>query len=147
MNLNDSLSESRLISMINYIQPIPTIGVTNSHWPSSQPVWPDWAIFWTLGTFLKPLATINLPQSSPFLSIYCKVVKIIHFSSETILGNFYRHLAIFIWSHWSQPTCAIYSFLTTAVCNHAQVRYYPVASNLDDRLNFCLLTKYIIWGG
>ena len=101
MNLNDSLSESRLISMINYIQPIPTIGVTNSHWPSSQPVWPDWAIFWTLGNFLKPLATINLPQSPPFLGNFCKGVKIIHFSSETILGNFYRHLAIFIWSHWS----------------------------------------------
>ena len=32
-----------------------------------RPVWPDWAIFWTL-------------------------------------GNFYRHLAIFIWSHWCRPT-------------------------------------------
>ena len=27
-------------------------------------------------------------------------VKIYHFSSEFILGNFHRHLAIFFWSHW-----------------------------------------------
>ena len=24
---------------------------------------PDWAIYWTLGNFFKPLATINLPNS------------------------------------------------------------------------------------
>ena len=62
----------------------------------SQPVWPDWAIYWTLGNFLKPLATINLHQSLPFLGNFCKGIKIIHFSSETIsgqllwtFGNFY----------------------------------------------------------
>ena len=32
-----------------------------SHLPS---VWPDWAINWTLGKFLKPLATIILPKST-----------------------------------------------------------------------------------
>ena len=50
-------------------------------------VWPDWAIFWPLGNFLKPLATINLPQSSRFLGNYCKSVKIIHFSSEIIFAQ------------------------------------------------------------
>ena len=30
-------------------------------------VWPDWAIYWTLGKFLLPLATINLPKSPTFL--------------------------------------------------------------------------------
>ena len=50
------------------------------------------------GQLLKPLAPINLPQSSPFLSNYCKGVKII-FLVKPFLGNFYRHLAIFIWSH------------------------------------------------
>ena len=50
-------------------------------------MWPDWAIFWTLDNFLKPLAAINLPQSSPFLGNYCKGVIIIHFSSETIFGQ------------------------------------------------------------
>ena len=56
-------------------------------WSHLGSVWPDWAIFWTLGNILKPLATINLPQSSPFLVIFCKGVKIIHFSSETISGQ------------------------------------------------------------
>ena len=64
-------------------------------------VWPDWAIYCTLGNFSKPLATINLPKSPTFLGNFCEGVKIIHFSCEIILGNFYRHLAIFIWSHWS----------------------------------------------
>ena len=51
--------------------------------------------FCTLGNFLKPLATINLPKSLTFLGNICKGVKIYHFSSEIILVNFYIHLAIF----------------------------------------------------
>ena len=39
------------------------------------------------GQPLKHLATINLPQSSQFLGNFCKGVKIIHFSSETIFGQ------------------------------------------------------------
>ena len=35
-----------------------------------------------------------------FLSISCKSVKIFNFSCEIILGNFYRHLATFVLSHW-----------------------------------------------
>ena len=35
--------------------------------------------FWTLGNFLKPLATINLPKSPTFLGNFCKSVKIYHF--------------------------------------------------------------------
>ena len=66
-------------------------------------VWPDCAIYWTLGNFVKPLATINLPKSPN----YCKGVNHFHFSSEIILGNFYRHLAIFFWSHWSHRTIEI----------------------------------------
>ena len=34
---------------------------------SSLSVWPDWVIYWTLGNFLKPLATINLSKSPTFL--------------------------------------------------------------------------------
>ena len=41
------------------------------------------------GPFLKPLATFNLPKSPSFLSNFCKGVKIYHFSSEIIFGNFY----------------------------------------------------------
>ena len=61
---------------------------------------PDWAIFCTLGNFLKPLATINLPRFLTFLGNFCKGVKIYHFSGEIIFGSFYRHLAIFFWLHW-----------------------------------------------
>ena len=50
-------------------------------------VWTDFAIYWTLGNFLKPLATIKLPQSPPFLGNFCKGVKIIHFSSKIIFGQ------------------------------------------------------------
>ena len=35
----------------------------------------------------QSLATINSPQSSLLLGNYCKDVKIIHFSSETIFGQ------------------------------------------------------------
>ena len=35
------------------------------------------------------------PNLRTFLGNFCKCVKIYHFSSEMILGNFYRHLAIF----------------------------------------------------
>ena len=50
-------------------------------------MWPDWAIYWILGNFLKPLATITLPKSSTFLGNFCNVVKMYHFSSEIIFGQ------------------------------------------------------------
>ena len=57
---------------------------------------PDWAIYWTLGNFLKPLASINLPKSLTFLGNFCKGVKIYHFYIEIIFrkllqtfGDFY----------------------------------------------------------
>ena len=83
-------------------------GIAGSHlvWGFVQeyaPVWPDWAIYWTLGNFLKPMTTIDLPKSPTLLGNFCKGVKIYHFYSEIILGNFYRHLAIFFWSHCSSP--------------------------------------------
>ena len=67
-------------------------------------MWPDWAIFYTLGNFSKPLATISLPKYLTFLGNFCKGVKIYHFSSEIIFGQLYRHLAIFIWAHWLRST-------------------------------------------
>ena len=73
----------------------------------SQPVWPDWAIFWTLGNFLKPLATINLPKSPTFLGKFWKVVKIYHFSSEIILGQLLLTFGDFFWSHWRYVTAFV----------------------------------------
>ena len=55
--------------------------------PTCLPVRPDLAIYWTLGKFLKHLATINLPKSLTFLGNFCKGVKIYHFSSAIIFGQ------------------------------------------------------------
>ena len=51
------------------------------------PVWPELAIFCTLGNFLKPFATMNLPKSTTFLGNLSKGAKIIHFSNEIIFGQ------------------------------------------------------------
>ena len=63
-------------------------------------VWPDWAIYWTLGYFLKPLAKINSPKSPTFWSIFCKGIKTYHFSNEMILGQPLKTFGNFFWSHW-----------------------------------------------
>jgi len=64
--------------------------------------------FCTLGNHSKPDATIILPKLPTLLGNFCKGVKIIHFLLKSFLGNFYRHLAIFIWSHW---LCYSYLYL------------------------------------
>ena len=64
-------------------------------------MWPDWAIYWILGNFSKPVATISLLKSPTFLGNFCKRVRILIFSSEIIFGQLLcRHLATFYWSHW-----------------------------------------------
>ena len=52
-----------------------------------RPVWPDLAIYWTLGNFLKPLAIINLPKSPTVLGNFCVGAKIFNFSSEILFGQ------------------------------------------------------------
>ena len=64
----------------------------------------DWAIYWTLGNFLKPLTTINLSKSPTFLSIFCKGVKIYHFSSEIIFRQLLYTFGNFFWSHCSHQS-------------------------------------------
>ena len=70
--------------------------------PHLEAVRTDWAIYWTLGKFLKPLAIINLPKSPTFLGNFCKGVKSIIFLVKSFLGNFYRHFVIFFWSHYQR---------------------------------------------
>ena len=53
----------------------------------SPVVRPDWAIYYTLVNFLKPVVTIILPKSPTFLGKFCKGVKIIHSCSEIIFGQ------------------------------------------------------------
>ena len=64
---------------------------------SNLDVWPDWAIYWTFGHFSKPLFCPKLPHSQ---AIFVKVSKSWIFLVKSFLGYFYRHLAIFDWSHW-----------------------------------------------
>ena len=44
-------------------------------------------IYWTLGNFLKPLSSINLPKSPTDLGNFCAGAKIFNFSSEIIFGQ------------------------------------------------------------
>ena len=46
------------------------------------PVWPDWAIYWTLGNFLKPLATIYLPKS---LTLFKEQIRALQISIQAEL--------------------------------------------------------------
>ena len=62
-------------------------------------VWPDLPIYWTLGNFSKPLATISLPKSPTFLDNFAMMSKSLIFLVKSFLVNFYRHLATFYWSH------------------------------------------------
>ena len=85
----------------------------------SRSVWPDRVIFWTLGNFSKPVAKISLPKSPTFLTNSCKVSKFLFFLVKSFLGNFYRHLATFHWSHCSrctavEATSSFHSYANTA---------------------------------
>ena len=54
---------------------------------TEHPVWPDWAIYCTLGNFSKPVATIILPKSPTFLGNFCKSFI---FLVKSLLVNFWR---------------------------------------------------------
>ena len=73
------------------------------------PVWPDWAIYCTLGNFSKPVATIILPT---FLGNFCKAVKIFIVPVKSFLGNFFRHLVNFYWSHCPLPPLCLWHFIS-----------------------------------
>ena len=55
-----------------------------------------WATFWSLW---QQLICPNLPHS---YAIFVKLSKSFIFLVKPFLGNFYRHLAIFFWSHWQR---------------------------------------------
>ena len=59
-------------------------------------VWPDWAIYCTLGNFSKSVAAIILPKLPTFLGKFCKVFKIFHFSSEIIFGQLLKTFGNFL---------------------------------------------------
>ena len=63
-------------------------------------VWPDWAIFCTLGNFLSLWQQLIVPNCPCYLAICVKVSKSFIFLVKSFYDNFYRHLATFYWSHW-----------------------------------------------
>ena len=95
------------------------------------------------GQLLKPLATINFPKSLTFLGNFCKGVKIYHFSSEIVLGNFFRLLAIFFLSHWSwhSPFCTVNAqtvpFLSPSCSIRYSNLYFCLSPVVDVRLVSC----------
>ena len=63
----------------------------------------------------------------------------------SFLGNFYRHLAIFFWSHWSRPTCDRMVRLFSqylAICNKVNLANTKHI-NCHKRFKFLPKTK---WG-
>ena len=62
------------------------------------------------GQLFKALGNNKFAQISHILRQFLKGVKIYHFMVKSLLGNFYRHLAIFFWSH-----CSAYATLFLAI--------------------------------
>ena len=60
-------------------------------------VWPDWAIYWTLGKFLKPLATINFAQISHILRQFLERC---------------QNLQFFYWNHFWATFIDIWRFVS-----------------------------------
>ena len=54
-------------------------------------MWPDLAIYCTLGNFWKPVATIILPKMPTFLENFWKGVKIISFFKWNNFGQLFQH--------------------------------------------------------
>ena len=76
---------------------------TQSRQRCLQTVWPDLAIYWTLGNFLKPLATIHLPKSPTVLGNFCEGVK---------------NLSYFYWNHFCATFIDIWWFFSGhTACN------------------------------
>ena len=79
-----------------------------------RPVWPDWAIYWTLGNFLQRLATNNLPKSPTFLGIFVKLSKSIIFLVKYFWATF-----IDIWRFFSGHTAEdVYKSFTNGYLKH-----------------------------
>ena len=63
------------------------------------------------GQLFKAFATINLPKSATFLSIFCKGIKIFNISSEIIFGQILQTFGDFFWSHCPYGECSLHSFI------------------------------------
>ena len=57
-----------------------------------------------IGQILKASDNNYFAQIAHIFRHFFKGVQIFEFLVKTFLGNFYRHLATFYWSHWHLPT-------------------------------------------
>ena len=71
------------------------------------------------GQLFQACGSTYFGQIAHIFGNFCKGVKIFHFSNGFILGNFYRHLATFYWSHCSHPLYL--GICTTHTTNDIQV--------------------------
>ena len=67
------------------------------------------------------------PNRPHCYTIFVKVSKSIIFLVKSFLGNFYRHLAIFIWSHWWTV------LLVIDVCGAIQQKLFPTIDGTINR--------------
>ena len=126
------------------------------------PVWPDWAIYWTLGNFSKR----NLLKSPTFFAIFVKVSKSLIFLVKSFWGNFNGHLMSFYWSRWmvlpsnllyypatyitQQPTILpsnlLYYPATFYITYYINLLYYPATYYTTQQPTICLsVVVTVLW--
>ena len=107
-------------------------------------VWPNWAIYCTLGNF-------SLPGQQLYCPIFVKVLKSIIFLLKSFLGDFYRHLAIFS-GHTAQRAHFIhctyvgrYSVLWVTFCLLlSKIPIWPWKPNESAAVKFLLLATFFL---
>ena len=86
-------------------------------------------------TFQSQWQQLFYPNCPHLYEIFWKGVKIFHFSSEIILGHFYRHLATFFWSQWSSQWHSGFSCFGFSPPPPS----FPSSSTVFQRSLFCAL--------
>ena len=100
-----------------------------------QAVWPEMAIYLTLGNFLKPSATINLPKSPTFLGNLVKVLKYIIFLVNSFLGN---------WMHLLFDAVSRRNFCRRCriLFKDSQIRWYFVPTKVSPSIDTKFMLAY-----
>ena len=70
-----------------------------------EPVWPDWAIYWALGKFLKRLATIDLPKSPTFLGKFLLSCRNLSFCQWNYFWATFIDIWRFFYGHTGYSCC------------------------------------------
>ena len=109
-------------------------------------MWPDWAIYCTLGNFSKPTATIIFPKLPTFLGS-------LRNPTFCLWNHFGQHPRFQLWqpefaSHWSLhfysvQLCEKNQFKSSGMA-HYKKNKYPIAAFVDDfDCRWCYLPRVI----